>query len=74
MTKAQKIVDALIESDDDKKTKSMPDWLKKIKGVKDEDDGGEAGDSKGDDKDKAPSEKKSGSDAKSSGDSVKHTW
>lgn len=69
MTKAQKIVDALIESDD-AKTKSMPDWLKKIKGIKDDDCG------KSDDKggDKAPSEKKSGSDTKSSGDSVKHTW
>ena len=73
MTKAQKIVDALIESDDDKKTKSMPDWLKKIKGVKDEDDGGEkSDDSKGEDN--APAEKKSGSDSKGSGESVKHTW
>ena len=44
MTKAQKIVDAVMESDDDKKTKSMPDWLKKIKGDKDEDDGGQKSD------------------------------
>lgn len=70
MTKAQKIVDALIESDDEK-TKSMPDWLKKIKGIKDE-EGGDKADAKGGDK--APAEKKGSSDTKSSGDSVKHTW
>lgn len=72
MTKAQKIVDALIESDDDSKKKSMPDWLKKIKGIKDE----EGGDDKSGAEcgDKEPAEKKSGSDSKGSGESVKHTW
>lgn len=76
MNIAQQIVEALLEGDDEKKkTKNMPDWLKRIKGIKDDDDADDDKSEGGESKEKkSDSDSKGGGSAKSSDTTVGKTW
>lgn len=68
MTSAEKIVATLLEEEgEEKPKKNMPDWLKRIKGIKDDDDGGTS------DEPSKSGEKKSGGSFKS-GETPGKTW
>lgn len=73
---AQQLVEALLEGDDEKPKKPMPDWLKKIKGIKDDDD--DAGEGKSEDKPEGESKESEpnsgGSKGGSSDSTVGKTW
>jgi len=74
MNDAQKLVDALLEGEDEKPKKKLPSWLAKIKGEKTEDDDKDGGEKKSDDP--APKESGGGGGGSKGGSSttVAKTW
>lgn len=74
---AQKIVDALLEGDDEKPKKKMPAWLAKIKGEPVDDEEGDGEKKDGGESSSSSSGGSSGAKGigtPSSGESVKKTW